>query len=331
MAQVHFITRLCLCICLPPRAVGLSYFATMTEVEATPINIETGLEGREVQSFDSMDKEKQEMLKWARPQFFLEIDWKKRFTEAEVDFTSLGKPPLATNVVKLRPSSVIKVQFPEATFPFGVDFGKKAGDKPGLGMAFSGPLGEAVIESYTQGDFFQGLHAFMQKHVCSMWPEKAGINIDLNMMPFLLTKNTCKVREVFDKKDETKSHKVLNAKFYCIRNQLEAKITKVTPEKKQEIVAINSVRPGSRGIVSARIQQLPYKDTLAVTIEIMELVITHEPPERTEVANTREDLNKTSMIDLGAEEAFLKKRAAVEEPEAVKTAQPKKKVKKDSF
>jgi hypothetical protein len=216
-------------------------------------------------------------------------------------------------------------------FPFGVDFGKKAGDKPGLGMAFSGPLGDAVIESYTQGDFFKGLHGFMQKHVGTMWPEKAGINIDLNMMPFLLTKNTCKAREVFDKRDETKSHKVINAKFYCIRNQLEAKITKKTPEGKLEIVALNSIRPGSKGIVSARIVQFPYKDTLAVTIEIMEVVITQEAPEKVEISSTREDLNKTSMIDLNVEEEYLKKRVAVEEPDVVAKATAKKKAKKDAF
>lgn len=309
----------------------------MTSLEATPvpINTETGLEGKEITSFADVDPEKQEKLKWAAPKFWFDINWARAFVDADVEFTALGKPPLATNVVRMK--QPILVQLPEALFPFGVNFGKNLGDTPTLGMAFSGPLGDAVLESYSKGDFFKGLHAFMQKHIGQMWPSKAGVNIDLNMMPFLLTKNTAKVNVVVDKNDDSKSLKIMNAKFYCIRKDgaqtMATKITKLTPEKKQEIVSINSIRPGSRGIVSLRIQQFPYKDTMAVTFEIMELVITKDPPEKSEAINTREELNNTSMINLNAEESYLQKRkepeAAIEEvkEEAKKPA----KKKKDAF
>jgi len=305
----------------------LSTLHAMTEAQAAPVNIETGREGNVVTPFHQVDEDTQKRLEFARPVFWPEINWMKRFTDPELTLTQIGKPPLATNIAKFPPGDVINVQFPECGFPFGVDFGKNVGDKPNLGMNLDGPLGALVCKSYTEGDFYKGLCALVNKNKDKMWPNRFTTPIDGNMMPFLLTKNTCKVREVEDKRNPENKMNVLNAKFYCIKSQLQTKIS-----KEGQIVAINSIKPGTRGIVSARIQQLPYKDSLAVTIEIMEVVITQDAPEKVESSNIREELNQTSFINRDAEASYLKR--SVPEPTADTTtteAKPAKKKKKDGF
>ncbi len=278
------------------------------QAHKVPINLVTGNEGKVVQTLDSMDEENKKRLEWFKPTPWWEMHWWAAFNDPKNTITSgqLGSGSKVTNILKMK--KAITVQFPECEFPFGVSKGKFVNEKPSLAMHLDGAIGEMVEDSYENGDFFKQFCNFIRAHAATIWPEKTVANAsDDTIKDFLMTKNTCKLRKYEDKEThETK--KVLNLKFYCIGNQLKTKIFKLEEGQSKPItVPINEINLKSRGIVTARINQFPYKDTMAATMEIMEVVITKEGVDKIEgdydenfVKVTPEELNDVCFTDFSA-------------------------------
>jgi hypothetical protein len=284
-----------------------------------PLNTVTGHEGEEFRTYESLNEDDKKALSFALPKPIWEVNWHKAFNEQEkpVVFERRGTGQKSMKVAKLPKG--IYFQMPECDFPFGVDFGKEKWDKPYLTVEFKGPVGAMVCESYTRGDFYKALRAFVVNNVAELSPGNEellqdGADAELSDKIFrslFLSKNTCAPKEFGGSKQ-------INMKFYCFKNDLKATIYKPdsNDSTKQISVPINEIKPGSKGIIYGRLTELPNKDNKVSTpFEIMKVLVTGMSDAGPKNEVNKEILGTTSMIDVSAEQKLLDK-LALEEAQA---------------
>jgi len=245
-----------------------------------------------------LDGDKAERAKNLVPQHFLTINWKEAFNKGPKggegpEVETWGSGDKCTKVARINP---INVQFPEVVAPFGVDMGKEATSKPALTIRLGGtPVADLAAASYTEGEFYKGLGDMLVKHVGTMWPEKKDMPFNDSMVRWLLTKNTCALRDG-----------LMNLKFFAVKGVVK---TKIVRKGETERLPLSAIKRNTRMIPSCRITTLPFKDTLAVTIEILEIIITGEGDDSNDnnasKGLTLQDIQNTVFTNPDADAAVL--------------------------